>query len=604
MHTIFNSRSLKYKSPFGAVKHGESVTLTMQIPLEITCETPHVVFCKDGSEPSLFEMEKIDSTKNAQVFKCTFVPDQVGIYFYYFDLYSDFNKVFRSKAGASYISKNEGLKWQLTVYDKNFTTPDNIKGGIMYQIFPDRFFSAKENDTVPFEDRILRKNKNGEPYFWPTESGGYLNMDYFGGDFAGIQEKLPYLQNLGVTIIYLNPIFEAHANHRYNTANYLKADPMLGTNEEFAQLCSQAKKYNITIIIDGVFSHTGSDSVYFNKERRYGEGGAYNDLNSTFRQWFDFSDKYKSGYRSWWGFDTLPEVNENDISYRKFICDEKGVIDTWMKLGAGGFRLDVADELPDDFIEDIRIAIKKHGEDKYLLGEVWEDATDKISYGKRRTYLWGKGLDATMNYPFKEAALAFCKGEKAQETAERIMTICENYPKPALDVLMNFMSTHDTVRAITALMGESCEGKDRYWQSGKLLSHCDYEMGIKKLCLAYAMIYTLPGIPCVYYGDEIAMQGYKDPFNRAYYNWNNSEQRVKDCLLKLAKYRRECSAFKNGDIIIKSAHSGVLSYDRVSKEATASICFNRTGSFITTTINNKIYDVPPYDFVIDITDNR
>ncbi len=603
MHTIFNSRDLKYKTPFGAIKYGESVTLSLHVPFEYVCEIPCVVFCADGHEPQLFEMQRIEDTKKAQVFKCTIRPERVGLYFYYFDLYSEFNKVFRSKSGESYISTAEGQKWQLTVYEENYKTPEKLKGGIMYQIFPDRFYCGSKNVVLEFEDRILRKKKSGEPYFWPTENGGYLNMDYYGGDFLGIKQKIPYLKSLGVTIIYLNPIFEAHSNHRYNTANYLKADPTLGTNEEFAKLCEEAGNHGITIILDGVFSHTGSDSVYFNKYKRYGDGGAYNDKNSEYRQWYDFSSKYKTGYRSWWGFDTLPEVNENNESYRNFICGDNGVIDTWMKLGAGGFRLDVADELPDDFIEEIRKAIKKHGDDKYLLGEVWEDATDKVSYGKRRTYLCGKGLDATMNYPFKEAVLAFCKGEKAQNTAERIMTICENYPKPALDVLMNFMSTHDTMRAITALVGPSSEGKDRYWQSGKLLTHDEYEMGIKKLCIAYAIIYTLPGIPCVYYGDEIAMQGYKDPFNRAFFNWNNKENRVKNCLVKLAGYRKKCSAFKSGDIVIKSAHGDVLSYDRVSKDSIASICINRSSAYITFSIRDKIYNIAPYDFVIDIKKN-
>ena len=142
---------------------------------------------------------------------------------------------------------------------------------------------------MPFADRIYRADKTGEPYFWPTEqSEGYLNMDYYGGDFAGIQQKLPYLRDLGVTCIYLNPIFEAHANHRYNTADYLKADPLLGTNEEFSAPAPLPPREGIRIILDGVFSHTGSDSRYFNREGRYGPGGAYRDRSSPYRSWYDF----------------------------------------------------------------------------------------------------------------------------------------------------------------------------------------------------------------------------------------------------------------------------------------------------------------------------
>ena len=318
-----------------------------------------------------------------------------------------------------------------------------------------------------FADRIYREKKDGEPYFWPNEQeDGYLNRDYFGGDFEGIRQKLPYLANLGVTCIYLNPIFEAHSNHRYNTADYLKPDPLLGTAEEFTRLCAEAKERGIRIILDGVFSHTGSDSLYFNREGRYGPGGAYRDRNSPYRSWYDFDSGYNCGYRSWWGFESLPEVQEDDPSYVNFICGKGGVIDTWLNRGASGFRLDVADELPDEFIEKIRAAVKSHGNDKLLIGEVWEDATTKEAFGRRRTYLRGHGLDTTMNYPFRNLTIDFVRGADAAAVADGLMDIVENYPKPAVDCLMNFLSTHDTERAMTAISGEPANGRDRYWQSG------------------------------------------------------------------------------------------------------------------------------------------
>ena len=220
-------------------------------------------------------------------------------------------------------------------------------------------------------------------------------------------------------------------------------------------------------MLDGVFGHTGSGRVYFTREGRYGVGRAYHDPNSRYRPWYDFGSQYPCGYRSWWGFDTLPEVREENPDYQNFICGEGGVIDTWMKLGAAGSRLDVADELPDFFIERIRQAVKAHGADKLLLGEVWEDATTKEAYGVRRTYLLGKGLDSVMNYPFKEAVLNFLRGGDGQAAAQAILDICEHYPAPALHSLFNFMSTHDTVRAITALAGEPLDNHDRNWQSGR-----------------------------------------------------------------------------------------------------------------------------------------
>lgn len=526
MSSIYNSCDAFHKAPFGAVRAGQAVTFTLRVPAEFGCTAPRLVLHRDGEAPAPFVLHSAGGADGRDLFTITLPMPQPGLYFYYFDLYTGYRKLYRGALGEAYVTTGTGEEYQLTVYEAGFATPQAIKGGVMYQIFPDRFFEGRPK-PMPFADRIYRENKSGEPYFWPTEQeDGYLTRDYFGGDFEGIRRKLPYLAGLGVTVLYLNPIFEAHSNHRYNTANYLKADPLLGTNEEFARLCAEAKQQGITVILDGVFSHTGSDSIYFNRECRYPVCGAYNSPESPYRRWYDFSPSYPCGYRAWWGFDTLPEVNERDESYRQFICGEGGVIDTWLGLGAGGFRLDVADELPDDFIEAIRAAVKRHGEDKYLLGEVWEDATTKFSYGARRTYLLGKGLDAVMNYPFRNAVLDFLRGGSARSAADTIVRICENYPAPALHVLMNFISTHDTERAITALAGESCEGKDRYWQSGRRLSPERYEHGRRLVCLAYALLFTLPGIPSVYYGDEIGMQGYKDPFNRAYFDWGSTEAHI------------------------------------------------------------------------------
>ena len=381
-------------------------------------------------------------------------------------------------------------------------------------------------------------------------------MDYYGGDFAGIQQKLPYLRDLGVTCIYLNPIFEAHANHRYNTADYLKADPLLGTNEEFSALCAAAAKEGIRIILDGVFSHTGSDSRYFNREGRYGPGGAYRDRSSPYRSWYDFDSGYPCGYRSWWGFETLPEVQEESPSYVEFICGKGGVIDTWLNLGASGFRLDVADELPDDFIEKIRAAVKSHGEDKLLLGEVWEDATTKEAFGRRRTYLRGHGLDAVMNYPFRSATLDYLHGADVTAVADALMQICEHYPAPALNCAMNFLSTHDTERAITAIAGEPCNGHDRYWQSKRVIPSGQMDEAIRRELLGYAMIFTLPGVPCVYYGDETGMGGMLDPFDRAPFTMG--ARPLMDWYASLGRIRNSHEALSTGSVAFSAPDPDVL----------------------------------------------
>ena len=507
-HTFFNSRLLQYKSPFGAVTANTQVTWHLDVPENFGYVDPHLVLTKDRETPVHYRMEFTGQSQGANHFQVKVTPTSSGLYFYYFDLYTDFRKICRGAGAEGFLTWTLKDSWQLTVYEPDFSTPSWIKNGTMYQIFPDRFNEGVPNKEMPFADRIYREDKTGEPYFWPTEQEeGYLNRDYFGGDFLGIEQKLPYLKNLGISCIYLNPIFEAHANHRYNTANYLKADPLLGTNEDFVRLCLAAKKEGIRIILDGVFSHTGSDSLYFNREGRYGPGGAYRDRHSPYRSWYDFDSGYACGYRSWWGFDTLPEVQEESPSYVEFVCGKGGVIDTWLGLGASGFRLDVADELPDAFIEKIRAAVKAHGEDKLLIGEVWEDATTKEGFGRRRTYLRGHGLDTTMNYPFRNAAIDFVRGADAAEIADRILSICENYPPPALDCCMNFLSTHDTERAITAIADEPANGRDRFWQSGRRIPLSRMEDAVRRELLAYALIFALPGVPCIYYGDEIAMQG-------------------------------------------------------------------------------------------------
>ena len=242
-HTFYNSLDLTCKSPFGAVKAGQPVTFNLTVPEDLGYVDPHLVLTKDREDPVHYRMEFTGQTPKVNHFALTVTPTTSGLYFYHFDLYTDFRRIYRTPGGEGVLSWTDGQDWQLTVYEPDFKTPDWLKNGTMYQIFPDRFCEGKPDKAMPFADRIYRADKTGEPYFWPTEqSEGYLNMDYYGGDFAGIQQKLPYLRDLGVTCIYLNPIFEAHANHRYNTADYLKADPLLGTNEEFSALCAAAEK--------------------------------------------------------------------------------------------------------------------------------------------------------------------------------------------------------------------------------------------------------------------------------------------------------------------------------------------------------------------------
>ena len=447
------------------------------------------------------------------------VPE-CGLYWYHFDYDSSWGRgsVYNIGDGKGDVwnGRNSRLQWQLTVYDKNYKTPSWLKGGIMYQIFPDRFFrSGEKKENVP-SDRILRDDFDGEPNWRPNEKGEVLNNDYFGGDLRGITEKLSYLFELGVTCIYLNPIFEAHSNHRYNTADYMKTDPLLGTEEDFKKLCESAGRVGIKIILDGVFSHTGDDSRYFNRYSRYDTVGAYNSKSSPYFKWYKF-DRYPDEYKSWWGFKTLPEVTEECPDYDEFICGKNGVIRKWLRLGASGWRLDVADELPDDVLRDMRTAAKAADPDSVLLGEVWEDAVTKVSYGERRQYALGDALDSVMNYPLRDALAAFLTGRStARALADLLLSQRLNYPQPLYYALMNLTASHDVARTRSALaLDFDPRSRTRAELAALEITDAMAARGAQLQVLAAAVQFWLPGIPSIYYGDEAGMQGLCDPFNRA-----------------------------------------------------------------------------------------
>ncbi len=584
---IYDSYDPYYKTPFGAVAAGAPVRLRLAAPAELGVRAPVLFLLADGQtreQARTLAMLPEAHEPGCDIFTCTLQVDAPGLYFYFFDFYRDFQKVYKGEFGTGVVSWQDGELYQLTVYDPAIRPNADLLGGVMYQIFPDRFFEGHPHKVMPFSDRIYRADKDGQPYFWPNEDPeGYLNRDYFGGDLEGIRQKLPYLAGLGVSCIYLNPIFEAHANHRYNTANYLQIDPVLGDVADFEALCRDAHAAGIRVLLDGVFSHTGSDSVYFDKEARYGTRGAWQNADSPWRSWYVFGPQYPCGYRSWWGFETLPEVNENDPGYREFICGENGVLRTWLRRGADGWRLDVADELPDDFIAAIRRAVKAEGEDKLLLGEVWEDATTKVSYGHRRHYLWGQELDTVMNYPWRDAVLRFIREGDGVACARTLLDICDHYPPAALHTLMNMLGTHDTERAITALVGESSEGHDRYWQSITQLTPAGRGVGRRLLRLAFELLFFLPGNPCIYYGDEIAMEGYRDPFNRAYFNWDDPSQDLRDAIRAMAARRKRCPALQDGMLRVLRADWDTLALLRTSGASRAVLLVNR-GSYTPCTV--------------------
>ncbi|MBO5873349.1 MAG: glycoside hydrolase family 13 protein [Clostridia bacterium] len=573
MYYPFDPRNKLYKSKFGAIASGESLKLRLLLHEDAHVYEAFLVLRKDGSDTKEIKLTPSEWIENYQSFVCELTLEQ-GLYFYSFRYTSEYGEfcVTAFEKNVGHVSP-DGAWWQLTCYSHDYKTPDWLKGGLIYQIFPDRFFSSgKQKENVP-DDRYITSNWFKQPEYRQNNGLCSLGNDYYGGDLDGIRTKLPYLADLGVTCIYINPIFEAHSNHRYNTADYMKIDSLLGDESDLKNLCAEAEEYGISVILDGVFSHTGDDSIYFNRQGRYDNIGAYNDKNSPYFKWFKFKN-WPDDYHSWWGVPTLPETIEEEPSFDEFITGKDGVIRKWLKCGIKGWRLDVADELPDSILDNIRTAIKQENPDGFLLGEVWEDATNKISYGARRRYLLGNQLDSVMNYPFAEAVISFVNGGDGKDFFSKILTILENYPTEAVNVLMNHLGTHDTARLLT-MLGTADYPSSRAEQSARKLSPEEYALGIKKQKLAALIQYTLPGVPSLYYGDEAGLEGYGDPFCRAAYPWGKENNELLSYYKKLGAIRKNNAVFKEGAFVPEYEGLGSISYLRQDENNKILIAVNR-----------------------------
>lgn len=573
----FDSRKSIYKSKLSAVKSGESLTLRLLLHRDAKVYDAFLLLSKDGENEQRIPLSKKENLEN-YTFYDTEIALEEGLYWYRFFYTSEFGNYFVTKVKNVGIVNAEpiGASWQLTVYDSDFDTPDWVKGGIIYQIFPDRFYSSKKPKKNVPEDRFIVKDKLKVPTFTQNlDTPDFLGNDYYCGDLEGVKAKLPYLKSLGVNCVYLNPIFEAHSNHRYNTADYMKIDSLLGDEKDFKSLCKAAKKEGIHIILDGVFSHTGDDSIYFNRKNRYDTLGAYNCKSSPYINWFKFKN-WPDDYEAWWGVPTLPETVEENDDFLNFIAGKNGVIRHWLRLGADGWRLDVADELPDKFLDCVRTAVKQEKQDAFLLGEVWEDATNKISYNSRRRFLRGKQLDSVMNYPFANAIVDFVKNGEADEFISKITDVIENYPPCSLHTLMNHIGTHDTARILTRLGFDGEISEDRNWQSLQRLTEEQRSSALKKLRLAAVLQYTLPGVPSLYYGDEIGTEGFGDPFCRSFFNWENGDKELTEFYKKLGHFRRENKVFKDGDFIPLVYENGLVAYLRQKENDFVLVAVNCT----------------------------
>ena len=435
MRILYDSKLSQYKTPFGTLTPGQMCTVHIHIPCAVrTTAVTLLLKYEDGKTGAQDVCLTKQAVKGAyEVWSGEFSIPCTGLYFYYFYINNP-DGGFRLFKQGDDTNMEAGDLWQVSCVPADFHTPDWARGATIYQIFPDRFHKSGDCDlTGKLTPYTVHKSWNEDVEWKPTEDGKVLNNDFFGGNFRGITEKMDYIAGLGVSLIYLNPISKSFSSHRYDTGDYKTPDPMLGTEEDFAELCRQAHSRGIRVILDGVYSHTGSNSPYFNREGQFDSVGAYNSKESPYFSWFTFYN-WPDSYNSWWNFDTLPTVNKMDPAFLDYIITgQDSVVAHWLMLGADGFRLDVADELPDEFIQLLRRRVKDIKPDALLLGEVWEDASAKVAYGRRRSYFTAGELDSVMNYPFRTAIIDYVRGRDGGKGLDGVVSKAPGYFNPFLE---------------------------------------------------------------------------------------------------------------------------------------------------------------------------
>ncbi|MBQ2723093.1 MAG: glycoside hydrolase family 13 protein [Clostridia bacterium] len=555
---LYNPIDPFFKSVVGAVEEGQEVTFNILVAKSLGASKVAIKIYSDNLYMiDVNFMQQSYHNESHDKYSFTTKLDK-GLYWYYFILEGVKTEPYVgiSQDCRPQFFYADVVAWQLNVYKREYPVVKNLNKGAMYHVFVDRFCSVGQ--VEPTFDKYMVPW--GEKPHYQDPDGKYRCRDFFGGNIKGITSKLDYIKSLGVTILYLSPIFKAYSNNKYDTANYEEIDEMFGTKEDFDQLIQKAEELGIFVVLDGVFNHTGSHSVYFNKDQAYGQGGAYNDRNGPYADWYFF---YKDGvhYESWWGFENLPRLNAFSHSLQNYLCGENGIVDRWTKSGIGGWRLDVVDEIADEMLDKIVSATKKANPNSIVIGEVWEDASNKSDYGIRRRYFEGAQLDSVMNYPFMRAVVQFLTTNDASELKKVVFQQQNNYPYWAKNNLMNILGSHDTRRILNQLTGMTCpENRDE--QSQVVLNGSALKKAKQLLKLAIVLQYTYTGFPSIFYGDEAGMQGEKDPFCRGCFPWGQEDQTLTHYYQKLGKIRLANSVFADGDLTLIPSPGRAIAYRR------------------------------------------
>ena len=510
-----------------------------------------------------------------------------AIYKYYFSYKCDgFRRFIKENdvLGPEGIMHEEMYKMSV-----NFKAPDWAKGRMMYHIFIDRFNRGSSEPMKVMPRRHIHKDWN-EPIVVCGDENNIWNNDFYGGDIKGIINKLDYIESLGVEILYLSPIVYSQSTHRYDASDYEVVDPYAGTMEDLKELCDEAHKRGMKVVLDAVFNHTGSDSKYFNRyqnkewiEKEQDRGAYYGGRK--------YSKFYKSHrgpdgmtyYHYWWGFDTLPVCNGDAKEWQEYITGKGGVIDLWFNQGVDGLRLDVADELTDYYIELIRKAVHRNKKDGFILGEVWENPM----YMGRGYIENGIGMDTVMNYNFVKALIRYFRYGEADELARKIRECVNTYPTDTMNTAMNFTSTHDMTRGIN-LWDPSIFNYHGKWPWNLLnedhnvaqaykLSVEQYEEA-KKVYEAYVFFMTFyPGILSIFAGDEMGVQGIGNLDNRKPMPWDNMDEELLEFFREMGTIRKEETFMYDAAIRVRDINVNYAVFERIKDEDRMLVIVNRTG---------------------------
>jgi glycosidase len=565
----FDSRAAASKLPFGAVTEGTTMSFNLAAQPGVGKATLVIEKRRLEGNQEVLEyapLARVAMTRTASGWTASYRFDAKAIYGYYFEAEIDGQTyVYQNNKDVIYWTREKGSmgmgqtdempdnikrirRYRQTVFAADFKVPAWASDAVYYYIFPERFRNGdKRNDPMPglakYHDKAIEFHKHwNEKPAKPGSGDGsddIYNNDFFGGDLAGIIDKLDYIKALGANTIYMTPIFKAASNHKYDTADYTQVDPGFGSNADFVRLCAEAAKRGIRVLPDTSLNHTGADSVYFDRYGNYKSNGAFEggrpNPGSPYASWYSFDTRQTEPdkqYKGWVGVADLPELNKASPSFRAFAYGKPdSVMLQWLDRGAAGWRMDVAPWVPDDFWHEWRAAVKAHNPDAITVAETWFDASK---------FFLGDSFDSSMNYIFRNTVLDYAAGGDARKLYGNIELMREAYPPQAFYALMNLLSSHDQPRALHHL-GYLDDGN-----AGKLAN------AKQRLRLALLFQMSFPGAPAIYYGDEVGVAGGDDPYNRATYPWADEGGQPDVALLadfkRLTRMRHAHPVLRHGSI--------------------------------------------------------